>query len=99
MKGYRWKVGNGKYISISKGPWINNDESSIPISIKDNLKGLKVSCIIDERNRWMEDKIKENFSQHEAEDILRMPLASEESKDEIIWKYDKRGTFSVKSAY
>lgn len=84
MKGFRLKIGNGKCINIDRDSWIDKEGNRISINISDNLKGMKVKCIIDDMNNWLEDKINENFNQSEAKEILNMSLASTESKDEII---------------
>lgn len=43
--------------------------------------------------------IKECFSPLDAEDIINMPTGDKSAKDEIIWHLNKKGSFTVKSAY
>lgn len=31
--------------------------------------------------------------------ILKIPLPKKQSKDEVLWHYDKKGDYSVKSGY
>lgn len=90
VEGWKWEV--YRYREDREG-------SSVPRSTNERLRGMKAKCIIDGRNQWMEMKIREKFDQSEAKDILKMPLGKDDSKDEIIWKPDKRGLFTVKSAY
>ncbi|KAL5741391.1 hypothetical protein ACOSP7_028123 [Xanthoceras sorbifolium] len=47
---------------------------------------------------WNAPLIRDSFMQEEAESILQLPL-SYSSGDTVIWHHDKRGEFTVKSAY
>lgn len=59
-----------------------------------------VSSLIDEDiRRWKVDKIKRYFLPFEMEVILNIPPSYTLPKDKIIWVGNKRGIFSVKSAY
>lgn len=99
LKGYRWQVGNGSYIVIDKDPWINREKSKTPSLTTDDLKGRSVSCLIDDRHRWNKGLIKEHFSWEDAIEILNIPLGVKSTKDEIVWSPDKKGKFTVRSAY
>jgi hypothetical protein len=35
----------------------------------------------------------------DAEEIMKIPLVNITRKDDIIWMFDKKGLYSVKSAY
>lgn len=41
----------------------------------------------------------QNFSPQDVEDIINTPLGDKSVKDEIIWQTNKKGSFTVKSAY
>lgn len=90
-KGYRWKVGDGRYITIDQDPWINIVGSSSPIWTSESLKNKKVCTLINGNGKWKEDMIKANFLPLDAEDIINIPLGKGKSKDEIIWRLDKKG--------
>lgn len=99
IKGYRWRVGNGRYIDIEKDPWLNRNGIRSPSLIKEVLKGCKVNRLIDERNMWLDDLVRESFNCIDAKDILNTLLGDPNSKDEIISAPDKKGKFYMKSAY
>lgn len=84
LKGYRWRVGNDKYIDIEKDPWISKRNAKAHSLIKEDLKGCKVKCLIDNDNKWIDSKVREHFNQEDAEDILNIPLGGPSTKDEII---------------
>lgn len=92
-------MGNGKLIDIEKDPWISQVGKLSPYVTNDNLKGLRVSYLLDENNRWKEDLIHQNFTSQDAIDILNMPTGDKNSRDEISWFPNKKDTFTVKSAY
>lgn len=48
---------------------------------------------------WIEELIMNTFMEAEANIILQIHIPRSDSDDEIIWDYDKKGIFSIKSAY
>ena len=59
-----------------------------------------VLALIDEDSRrWKVDTLKSLFLPFEVKTILNIPLSYSLPEDKIIWIGNKRGEFSVKSAY
>ena len=59
-----------------------------------------VSSLIDPDTRWWKiDSIKALFLPVDAEAILKIPLSFNLPDDRIIWIGNKKGEFTVKSAY
>ncbi|KAB2633991.1 hypothetical protein D8674_036633 [Pyrus ussuriensis x Pyrus communis] len=59
-----------------------------------------VSDLIDAENRcWKEEVITELFSELEGNLIISLPISLRLLEDKVIWHFDKKGLFSVKSAY
>ena len=59
-----------------------------------------VSSLIDEDTRgWKVEKVRRFFLPFEAETILNIPLSFSLPEDSIMWMGNKRGVFTVKSAY
>ena len=59
-----------------------------------------VSSLIDPVTRWWkEEMVRALFLPFEAEVILKIPLCHNLPKDKLIWIGNKRGDFTVKSAY
>ncbi|CAJ2639191.1 unnamed protein product [Trifolium pratense] len=48
---------------------------------------------------WNMELVHEVFNDRDAKEILQIPLLSHDAKDEIIWRYDKKGMYSGKSVY
>lgn len=99
LKGYRWRIGDGKQMNIFSSCWIPRLSTFKPIT-PPNLPGNTcVAELIDENNCWKKDKIYQHFGKDDADCIVHIPLSRRQSEDTIIWHYDKRGQYLVKSGY
>ena len=59
-----------------------------------------VSTLIDhETRRWKVELIRAVFLPFEADTILTMPLSYNLPEDKLIWTGNRRGDFTIKSAY
>ncbi|KAM3255382.1 hypothetical protein ACQJBY_048596 [Aegilops geniculata] len=98
-KGIIWRVGNGKTIKIWTDPWIPRGTTRRPITPKGSQLVEKVADLINPiTNQWDIQLVNQTFWAEDASLILRIPI-QEDTCDFIAWHYDKRGAFSVKSAY
>ena len=100
-KGTRWRVGNGKKIHIWKNKWLPT-----PITYKaigpPRIIGdfpMVFALIDQDTKRWKADLVKRTFLLFEADTILSIPLSYSLPDDKLIWMGNKRGEFSVRSAY
>ncbi|KAL5798070.1 hypothetical protein ACOSQ2_002890 [Xanthoceras sorbifolium] len=98
-KGVRWKIGNGQSISIYDDSWLPRDSSFRVYSPRLLPDGVSVSALIGAPGRWSRDLVQFYFRPEEADIILSIPLCSSPLRDSLIWHFDKKGCFSVKSAY
>lgn len=55
--------------------------------------------LIIQPNNWDIPNLKELFVHHEVEAIRQIPIDHHNSCDSHYWKFDKKGTYTVKSAY
>ncbi|KAK3226415.1 hypothetical protein Dsin_006277 [Dipteronia sinensis] len=60
---------------------------------------ISVSDLIDSPGKWNEPLIKRYFLPQEAELILSIPLSVHQKRDSVLWHFDRKGSFTVKSAY
>ncbi|KAH9656895.1 putative reverse transcriptase/RNA-dependent DNA polymerase [Citrus sinensis] len=98
-KGIRWRIGNGQQVQIYKGNWIPKPTSFKPVSPPSLPSDTRVAELIKEDNQWNEDMICQHFLREDAEIILRIPIPSTPMADQILWHYDKKGIYTVKSGY
>ena len=101
QRGTRWKVGNGKMIHIWDDKWLPTPSTYKVISHRQDFNDYPmVSSLIDVDSKcWKIDLIRELFLPFEAETILKIPLSFSLPDDKIIWVGNRRGEFSIKSAY
>lgn len=98
-KGIRWRIGSGQNISVYKDNWLPRPNTFKPFSPPKMPTESVVADLIKARNQWDEDKLKKYFIQEDMEVILNIPLLKEKAADEVMWHFDKRGDYSVKSEY
>ena len=97
----RWRVGNGKLIHIWDDKWLPTPSTYKVISPPNDIPQFPmVSSLIDPMTKWWNvDLVRESFLSFEADTILKIPLSHTLPEDLIIWIGNRRGEFSVKSAY
>ena len=100
-RGIRWRVGNGKMIHIWEDKWLPNPTTYKVCSPPQDIGDFPmVSSLIDEETRhWKVEMVKRFFLPFEVESIINIPLNYNLLDDSIIWLGNKRGVFTVRSAY
>lgn len=100
-KGARWRVGNGKDISIRGATWlpsISEPKASNPMGI--DFPEVKVSSLINPLTRsWDVDLLQALFKPEEAQLIRGIPLGNALASDRVIWPHTQSGVYTVKSGY
>ena len=100
-RGTRWRVGNGRQIHIWEDKWLPTPSTYKVISPAHPFNDFPmVSALIDiEKRSWKADLVRSMFLPFEANTIINMPLSHNLPEDKIIWVGNRRGDFTVKSAY
>ncbi|PRQ25708.1 putative ribonuclease H-like domain, reverse transcriptase zinc-binding domain-containing protein [Rosa chinensis] len=66
----------------------------------EGTKDFMVADLIDEGGReWVMELLEELFTSHEVDTIAAIPLSLRNSDDRLVWHYDRKGIYSVKSGY
>ncbi|KAL5779910.1 hypothetical protein ACOSQ2_010647 [Xanthoceras sorbifolium] len=97
--GIRWRIGNGDGVAVYNDNWIPRDSSFKVLSPKSLHARISVSALLEKPGKWNEALVRRHFWREEADLILSIPLSVFSVQDSILWHFDKRGEFSVKSAY
>ena len=100
-RGTRWRVGNGRWIHIWEDKWLPTPSTYKVISPARHFDDFPmVLALIDsETRRWNADLVWSLFLPSKVNTIINMPLSYNFPEDKIIWVGNKRGDFTVKSAY
>ncbi|XP_068486340.1 uncharacterized protein [Phaseolus vulgaris] len=110
QKAIGWKVGNGAVVRLWKDLWLGNEclRSTYPrlfsLSLDQGKKVGEVGEWEDNRWRWNLNWKRVRFqweTELEVEMLSRLSLGalSKDTSDQLLWKGDQKGMFSVKSAY
>lgn len=70
-----------------------------PISPRTLPEDTVVVDLLNAENQWNVNKLNQYFMSKYVEVILKIPTPTETSQDEVLWHFDKRGEYSVKSGY
>lgn len=99
--GSRWKVGYGERIRNWEDKWF-----PLPLSFRNfsprppDCNLIQVSDLFDPNNKcWKSNVVTDLFSDLEASLIISLPISQRLPEDRVIWHFDKKGLFSIKSAY
>ena len=100
-RGTCWKVGNGRLIHIWNDKWLPTPTTYKVVSPPRGFDEYPmVSTLIDyDTRRWRADLVRSIFFPFEAKTILNIPISYNLFEDKIIWAGNKKGVFTVKSAY
>ena len=99
--GTRWRVGNGKRIHIWEDRWLPTPTTYRVTSPQSDFGNFSmVSSLIDEDTKWWKTNlVRSIFLPHEATTILKIPISFRLPDDQLVWIGNKRGSFTMKSAY
>jgi len=99
--GARWSIDSGATIPILDAPWLSNGESiDCNIAGGYHVRDFKVHNLMSEYGKvWNAPLISLVFSNDIAEAILNTPLFEQVQNDRLIWKAERNGCYTVRSAY
>ncbi|PKA49974.1 Putative ribonuclease H protein [Apostasia shenzhenica] len=98
--GLRWRIGNGNSVRVFGDPWLPRPISFQAItSPNPNLAATRIVELLTEDGSWNWEKINSILWSIDYHLILEMPPCSTKFDDALIWHWDKKGSYSVKSGY
>jgi hypothetical protein len=98
-KGAIWRVGTGTSIRAWRDPWIPRSTMYRPMSLRRECRYKWVSDFINTDGSWNMQRLERHFLPLDVEDIVKIRPSRRGDADFIAWQPDKRGMFTVKSAY
>ncbi|KAA3485159.1 reverse transcriptase [Gossypium australe] len=98
--GLIWRIGNGKMVNIWNDPWLLGNDNNRLLVQNMNIQWTTVNHLIDDSSfTWKEDVILKIAESDQANRILSIPLARPDAEDILVWRYDNKGIYTVKSGY
>jgi hypothetical protein len=98
-QGVIWRVGNGANIRVWRDPWIPGTPNYKPISVKGRCRYRWVSDFLHPDGTWNVPRLQLYFLPEDVSLILKIKPSRRNDEDFLAWEPDKRGSFSVRSAY
>ena len=94
------RIVSGSTTHIWQDNWLPRDFKLRPLCAISASPPQLVSELIEPVTRsWKKDILEEHFVRPDVDVILNIPLSSRVQHDFWAWHYDRRGIFSVRSAY
>lgn len=96
----RWRIGSGVNIKILGQPWLLEDNNPYITTRSPAIDNQTVSSLFcTDRKEWEVDIIKDVFNERDQQSILNIRLDDSSTVDELYWRLENTGIYSVKSAY
>jgi hypothetical protein len=98
-KGAIWRIGNGASVRTWRDPWIPGTSNHRPTTAQGRCRYRWVADFLFPDGTWNEPRLRQVFTESDTVEILKIQPSRRNEADFISWFPDKRGMFSVKSAY
>ncbi|KAL4385770.1 hypothetical protein GQ457_15G007970 [Hibiscus cannabinus] len=99
-KGYGWRVGSGEGINIWDDLWLPRPGDGRVRAAAIDVRYTTISDLIAQvDNSWKLEVLNDLFDAELVNQICSIPLSQTRSLDEIVWRCDGSGNYSVKSGY
>lgn len=100
VQGLVRRIGNGETTNIWRDNWLPRTHMKRPLTSLIQHPPHKVSELINTATcSWNEQLVRATFVPIDAESIMKIPLCTRQVEDFWAWSEDRRGIFSVRSAY
>ncbi|XP_020153203.1 uncharacterized protein [Aegilops tauschii subsp. strangulata] len=94
------RIGNGQSTNIWTDNWLPRDEMLHPYgSVSPNPPTFVAELIDPTSASWIRERVEEVFMPMDVPIILGIPLCTRNIPDFWSWNFEKKGNFTVKSAY
>ena len=85
---------------VYRDPWLPGDNPYVTSPVRVGIEELSVNCLLCAGGKkGVVAVVNAIFNPLEAELILNIPLSRRSIPDGWMWKWEKRGHYSVKSGY
>lgn len=96
----RWVVGDGSTINVWRDPWLHDDGGLLHGGYFPNLDELVFKdLLMPGTKEWNTALLNTILKPLDVACILATPLHHDSMVDMRIWRFDKRGQYTVRSSY
>ncbi|XP_056695450.1 uncharacterized protein [Spinacia oleracea] len=99
-EGSYWAIGDG-CLAKCDHPWVLGERPVWKPSINNQIRkeDMVRSLINEDTNEWDNLKLEQNFSTNTITKILSIEIMERGSQDDLVWKKEKMGYYTVRSGY
>jgi hypothetical protein len=100
-RGFQWSIGTGEHIPVWDHPWLSNAARIVP-STHHHLEWPSITVsdlLVTPQKQWNMELINAFFDSATARNIFNTLLLPSVTHDVPVWKFERDGAYSVKSAY
>jgi ribonuclease HI len=99
--GARWCIGTGASIPLLNEPWLSEGGCiEGDYDVQQLSAGPLVQSLINTATKtWNREVVQQVFTPVHSSAILNTPLIDQVAEDRLVWKVEKNGHYSVRSAY
>lgn len=99
--GCRWRIGDGRTVSVWKDPWLPNDVNPfVETTVPEGMEEMKVAdLLVPNDSSWDYELLHELFSERDRDLITKIPIYNRRPHDLWSWTRDKNGVHSVRGGY
>lgn len=95
-----WRIRNGQRVNIWNDVWLPKLGNGRVAVQSINIKFTKVVDLIEVDNfQWKEEEIRRLLVPEQVDKVMCIPLVNPTQQDEIVWRGDNTGVYSIKGVY
>lgn len=95
----RWIMGDGCSVRVFRDPWIPRPHLFKPITRpRPDEEEMRVADLMDATS-WRLDRVEKVFWNVDTLDVCSIPLGYRSRPDSLVWHYDSKGSYTVKTGY
>ena len=100
-RGLRWQVGDGRSIRVWQDQWLNTRSTYRVVAPErpGNQIAMVKELLREDGLEWDTELVRNLFFPQDVEAILSIPISVATTRDRMVWAEEKKGKFSVRSAY
>lgn len=100
-KGSRWAIGSGRNVRIWEDAWLPDDVNPfVQTEMNEQMRNSKVSgLMVPNQKAWDKDCLADLLEPRDRQLVLNIPLRHTQGEDRLIWIWEGKGHYFVKSCY